>query len=326
MFSSGEWLSLLETSLEASVTGTTARCRRRRGKQDTIQARAARALGLVHMGELSNARQALEGDCLAPGTEKTWKALTDEERRPPGVREPLDPFVAEVDPTVPLNLDIDVLFQSLRNSRRGAAAGPSGMTTEHLKILLDDAAGSSLLGDVATLFGRGQLPEDILTAVRVGRMTALQKPDGGVRGVVVGDVFRRLVARTIAKQFAEQAEGATHPFQYALSTRAGTECVAHIVQALTSMDENATLLSIDGVGAYDSISRRAMFRGLADMVDGEKIIPFVRQFYDSPSTFLLEDDTGDVRRVRQGEGGEQGDPLMPLLWASTGRWWRFRLN
>ena len=124
-----------------------------------------------------------------------------------------------------------------------------------------------------------------------------------------------MVARTIAKQFAEQAEGATHPFQYALSTRAGTECVARIVQALTRMDENATLLSIDGVGAHDSISRRAMFRGLADMVDGEKIIPFVRQLNDSPSTFLWEDDTGGVRRVWQGEGGEQGDPLMPSLFS-----------
>ena len=61
MFNAGDWVTLLETSLEASVTGTTARCRRRRGKQDTIQARAARALGLVHMGVLSNARQALEG-------------------------------------------------------------------------------------------------------------------------------------------------------------------------------------------------------------------------------------------------------------------------
>ena len=32
----------------------------------------------------------------------------------------------------------------------------------------------------------------------------------------------------------------------------------------------ATLLSVDGTGAYDSISRRAMFRGLADMPGGEK--------------------------------------------------------
>ena len=86
---------------------------------------------------------------------------------------------------------------------------------------------------------------------------------------------------------------ATHPFQYALSTRAGTECVAHVVQA----DPSATILSIDGVGAYDSISRRAMFRGLVDMVDGEKLVPFARLFYDSPLTFIWEDEVGDVRHV-----------------------------
>ena len=39
-------------------------------------------------------------------------------------------------------------------------------------------------------------------------------------------------------------------FQDALSTRAGTECVAHVVQALTSLDKGATILSIDGVGAH----------------------------------------------------------------------------
>ena len=34
----------------------------------------------------------------------------------------------------------------------------------------------------------------------LGRVKALQNPDGGIRGIVVGDVLRRLVARTIAKQ------------------------------------------------------------------------------------------------------------------------------
>ena len=47
-----------------------------------------------------------------------------------------------------------------------------------------------------------------MEGVRVGRMTALQKPDGGVRGIVVGDVVRRLVARTLAQQFGPQAESA----------------------------------------------------------------------------------------------------------------------
>ena len=49
------------------------------------------------------------------------------------------------------------------------------------------------------------------------------------------------------------------------------------------------------------------------MVDGEKILPFVRAFYGQPSTYLWEDDAGEVHTVQQGEGGEQGDPLMPLF-------------
>ena len=52
---------------------------------------------------------------------------------------------------------------------------------------------------------------------RLGRMIALQKPDGGVRGIVVGDIIRRLVARTVATQVSKQAEVAIAPFQYALS-------------------------------------------------------------------------------------------------------------
>ena len=43
------------------------------------------------------------------------------------------------------------------------------------------------------------MPEVAVAAVRSGRMTALSKDDGGVRGIVTGDVVRRLVARTIAQ-------------------------------------------------------------------------------------------------------------------------------
>ena len=59
-----------------------------------------------------------------------------------------------------------------------------------------------------------------------------------------------------------------------------------MVQALTSEDREATIVSIDGIWAYDLISRNAMLRGVVRMVDGEKLIPFIRLFYGSPSTFL----------------------------------------
>ena len=78
-------------------------------------------------------------------------------------------------------------------------------------------------------------------------MTALQNPNGGVRGIVVGDVVRRLFAKTMAKQFMTRFETATKPYQYALATRAGCESIAHAVQVVTDMDPRATVSSIDGV-------------------------------------------------------------------------------
>ena len=111
------------------------------------------------------------------------------------------------------------------------------------------------------ILAQGTIPGEVLDGLRLGRLTALRKPDGGVRGIVVGDVMRRLVARTMAKQVAKKAEEATAPFQYALTTKAGCECVAHILQTITDLDNRATVVSIDGVGAYDLISRNAMMEG-----------------------------------------------------------------
>ncbi|OLP88256.1 hypothetical protein AK812_SmicGene30452 [Symbiodinium microadriaticum] len=45
------------------------------------------------------------------------------------------------------------------------------------------------------------------------------------------------------------------------------------------------------------------------------MLPFVRLCYGAPSTFVWTDDEGVSHLVSQGEGGEQGDPLMPALFA-----------
>ena len=90
-------------------------------------------------------------------------------------------------------------------------------------------------------------------------------------------------------------------------------CVCNQTSALTELDESATILSVDGAGAFDLVSRNAMMQGLLHMEGGDKLLPFIRQFYSSPSTLLWEDELGITNHIQQGEGGEQGDPLMPLV-------------
>ena len=51
-------------------------------------------------------------------------------------------------------------------------------------------------------------------------LTALRKPDGGVRGIATGDVFRRLVSKALATEWADKFDQATRPFQFALQARA----------------------------------------------------------------------------------------------------------
>ena len=43
------------------------------------------------------------------------------------------------------------------------------------------------------------------------------------------------MAKTIAQQLTKVVEKATAPFHCALSTRAGCECVSHVLQGLTEI-------------------------------------------------------------------------------------------
>ena len=90
-----------------------------------------------------------------------------------------------------------------------------------------------------------------------------------------------------------------------MTTRAGTECVACAFQALTEADPTATAMSLDGVSAFDLISRRAMLESLAAIPGESQVLPFVRMFYGSPSNYLREGD-GGVRTIEQGRVRARG--------------------
>ena len=84
-------------------------------------------------------------------------------------------------------------------------------------------------------------PAVVWEAIRVGRMTALKEADGGVGGIVVGDFL---------EEWLRAPSHNSVPFHYALSTKARTECVNHILQTLTDMDAKLTILSVDGICAF----------------------------------------------------------------------------
>ena len=189
-FSAGEWGLLLAQGKEDACRGDQLFSRRRRRHvRDNVESRAARAEALVQMGELSAARQALEGVAVAPGDEVTRAALQDPSKRPPVLRDPIPAEVMNAMPATPLVVDPESITRNLRSARRGAAAGPSGMIADHLRVVLESEHDTALFCRAAQDLARAHVPPDVL--------------------------------RTIAQMIAPVVEAATSPFQCALTTKSG---------------------------------------------------------------------------------------------------------
>ena len=273
--------------------------------------RAQAACHKVRLSEVSRERQCLTGATLAEGTDHTFRLLQD--RRPQVVSRPVPAEVLKFEPERPVQLDRKAFLTSLRSAARGSSPRPGGCTYEHLKVLLDEVDTTELLFEVCCTVARARVPPEVARAL-MGARLALTKPDGGVGGIATGSSLRRLVARTLAKQFTKVFEAECAPFQHALSTRAGTDCVGHMLRAATDADPNLTVLSVDGIGAYDHILKTSMLTRLRSMPGTREILPFVRLSNAQPSEYSWYDESGR-RTVRQAEVGEQGDPMVPLLFS-----------
>ena len=104
-------------------------------------------------------------------------------------------------------------------------------------------------------------------------------------------------------------QSACTPFRYALSTRTGAEAFSRALHLTTELQPHTTVLGVDGISAYNHNSRAAMFEGGAVSARS-----FVRMFHGVQSTHMFCDATGQGQHIIQA-GGEQGDLLMPGLYA-----------
>ncbi|CAE7229638.1 unnamed protein product, partial [Symbiodinium pilosum] len=232
---------------------------------------------------------------LAPATVEPPATLRDPAKRPQTRQVPLPGWLADYVGPAPLAVDPAKLRANLQSARWGAAAGPSGLVRVR-----------DLLVIAAQRLAQADVPDDVAAGLRLGRMVALLKPSGGIRALVMGDVFRRLVSRTLAQQFSTPLQEACAPYQYALSTRAGAEALERALRVATDMSTSTTVVSVDGVGAYDHISRKCMFDGLLASPALVPLVPLVRLFYGGDSEYLFYDASGAAHAVLQSEGGEQG--------------------
>eukprot|EP00959_Pyramimonas_sp_CCMP1952_P326777 6840389-Pyramimonas_sp.AAC.1 len=99
--------------------------------------------------------------------------------------------------------------------------------------------------------------------------------------------------------------GAVMPHNFGISDRSGTDAAIHMLQYLAEAFPTKVIMSVDGVGAFDHISRASIFQSLLQNPALHGLIPFVRLWYGVQSEFRWTDDEGNAHTIFQGDGGEQ---------------------
>ena len=142
----------------------------------------------------------------------------------------------------------------LRSFKKGAAAGPDGLRPQHLLDMTGQALGETgnrLLETLVDFLNLCVLPGKVNEKTQAtfysGNLTALMKPDGGVRPIVAGLVFRRLAAKCVMRKLRSFCEKEFRPLQMGVGTPKGCEAAVHATRAYVESEsvQDQVLLKID---------------------------------------------------------------------------------
>ncbi len=69
-----------------------------------------------------------------------------------------------------------------------------------------------------------------------------------------------------------------------MNTQAGTDTLGLALCALSDLNADATILSFDGIGAFEHVRQNGFLAKLAVEQDLHALLPFVRMLYSHQST------------------------------------------
>ena len=106
----------------------------------------------------------------------------------------------------------------------------------------------------------------------------LTEADGGVRGI------DRMCAQRVGCQ---DLCTAVHEVRVECAPIQWHRLCGAFLQAATDADPQATILSVDGIRAYDQVLRSTIFERLMNMPTAQAMLPFVRLSYGTPFLMFL---------------------------------------
>ena len=209
--------------------------------------------------------------------------------------------------------------------RNIGGAGPSGLTSKHLKTILS----KKYFGTVATDFQKALASLAVKIATEkcchlepllARRLIPLDKKPG-VRPIGVGEIIMRVFGQCIMEVMRVDTISAAGNLQVCTGQRAGSEAAIHAMREIFTEKNKEAVLMIDASNASNSINREAMIHNIS--VKCPAFSQYVHNTYTKANKLYISggsryidsaDDEDNTNIINSVEGTTQGDPIAMAMY------------
>lgn len=220
----------------------------------------------------------------------------------------------------PISLEPDeyaqIAMQAVTSFPPGSAAGPTGLRPCHLKDCLRRPGACAVLrcglGSFVEAAANGKLPQVMSEWICASNLIAINKKDGGIRPIAVGDTLRRVVGKALLHTPDVKSQlSILQPRQCGVGVPYACEMVGMGVQAMVTArpTEDWVLLQVDVKNAFNTVSRASMLQNCQAKVPS--VYNWLAWCYNQPCPLYSQ---GQML-THSKAGVHQGDAMGPLGFA-----------
>ena len=141
------------------------------------------------------------------------------------------------------------------------------------------------------------------------RLIPLDKGEGAVRPIGVGEVLRRIMAKCVMKILKHDVIDASGSLQVCAGLKCESEAAIHAMRKMFEADDNDAVLLVDASNAFNSLNRSAALHNIRILCP--TLATFAINTYRVPARLFI---TGG-KEIKSAEGTTQGDPIAMGLYA-----------
>ena len=216
-----------------------------------------------------------------------------------------------VDPILFEHLNADTIRQAAM--RIHGAAGPSGLDAHAWKRLCSSFGQASYslctaMAEVGRRICTTFVHPNSLSAFVACRLIPLDKCPG-VRPIGVGEVPRRIIAKSVLRIIGWDIGKAADPLQLCSGQEGGCEAAVHAMRQIFRSPETEGILLVDATNAFNTINRQAALHNISILCP--PLAPILINTYRAPVRMVITG-SGEIEST---EGTTQGDPLAMAMYA-----------